>query len=89
VIVGGRVFVGSASGAVFSLDAATGCTYWSYETGNIARTAIQIVKPQNETRWIAFFGDSGGTAHAVDAQTGQLVEKRTTSAGPHHWVAGL
>src|SRR2546430_3894061 len=34
VIVGGRVFVGSAAGTVFSLDAATGCTYWSYETGN-------------------------------------------------------
>jgi polyvinyl alcohol dehydrogenase (cytochrome) len=75
VIVGGRVFVGSASGNVFSLDAATGCTYWSYDASNITRTAIQIVKPPNETRWIAFFGDSGGTAHAVDAQTGQPIWK--------------
>src|ERR1700676_402181 len=60
VIVGGRVFVGSASGTVFSLDAATGCTYWAYETGNIARTAIQIVKlpdsNSGDSRWIAHFG---------------------------------
>jgi hypothetical protein len=39
---------------VFSLDAATGCTYWSYDTGNIARTAIQIVKLPSDPRWIAY-----------------------------------
>ncbi len=29
-IVGGRVFVGSDAGTVYSLDAATGCVYWSF-----------------------------------------------------------
>src|SRR5579864_3442279 len=29
-VVGGRVFVGSGSGKVYSLNAATGCTYWSF-----------------------------------------------------------
>ena len=33
VIVGGRVFVGSTGGTVYSLDAATGCLYWTYDTG--------------------------------------------------------
>jgi polyvinyl alcohol dehydrogenase (cytochrome) len=27
----GRVFVGAADGSVFSLDARTGCTYWTYQ----------------------------------------------------------
>ena len=92
VIVGGRVFVGSASGTVFSLDAATGCTYWTYETGNIARTAIQIVKlpgsNSGDTRWIAYFGDSGGTAHAVDALTGQRIWKTKVDDFPLARITG-
>lgn len=31
-IAGGRVFVGSAGGTVYSLDAATGCTYWTFKS---------------------------------------------------------
>src|SRR5437773_2417509 len=30
-LIGGRVFVGSESGTVYSLDAATGCTRWSFK----------------------------------------------------------
>src|SRR5215831_14000683 len=32
-IVNGRLFVGSANGNVYALDAATGCTYWTYHAG--------------------------------------------------------
>ncbi|MGH9591969.1 MAG: PQQ-binding-like beta-propeller repeat protein [Bryobacteraceae bacterium] len=71
-LVGGRVFVGGA-GMVYSLDAATGCTYWTYEVGAIMRTAISIVRVGNQ--WIAYFGDGGGSAHAVDAQTGKALWK--------------
>jgi polyvinyl alcohol dehydrogenase (cytochrome) len=58
---------------VYSLDAATGCTYWTYEVGAIMRTAISVVKVGSQ--WIAYFGDGGGSAHAVDAQTGKLLWK--------------
>jgi polyvinyl alcohol dehydrogenase (cytochrome) len=71
-LVGGRVFVGG-SGKVYSLDAATGCTYWTYEVGAIMRTAISVVRAGNQ--WIAYFGDGGGSAHAVDAQTGKALWK--------------
>ena len=37
-VVGGRVFVGSYSGNVYSLDAATGCIYWSRLFGLAARS---------------------------------------------------
>ena len=37
VIVGGRVFIGSLSNVVYSLDSKTGCTYWGFKT--IARSA--------------------------------------------------
>lgn len=68
-VAGGRVFVGSASGQVFSLDAATGCIYWTYDAGASVRTAISIGKLPNG-RWAAYFGDFHATAHAVDAETG-------------------
>jgi polyvinyl alcohol dehydrogenase (cytochrome) len=74
-IVGGRVFVGSQKGVIYSLDAATGCIYWTYDAGNITRTALMIVRAGNPARWVVFFGDSGGSANALDAQTGQSLWK--------------
>lgn len=41
-LVDGRLFVVSSTGRVYSLDAKTGCTYWSFEMGHGARTAISI-----------------------------------------------
>src|SRR5262249_14591604 len=43
-VFGGRVFVGGASGAVHSLDAATGCLHWTYQAGAGVRTAVSIGK---------------------------------------------
>ncbi len=68
-VVGGRIFVGSGSGTVYSLDAATGCVYWTYDAGAGVRSAISIGKLANG-KWIAYFGDIKATAHAVDANTG-------------------
>ena len=41
-IASGRVFVGSDNGFVYSLDAKTGCLYWSFENGSIVRNALTI-----------------------------------------------
>src|SRR5271155_993026 len=61
-VVGGRVFIGSVSGNVYSLDAATGCTYWTYKAGGSIRNAPTIEKVGN--RYVAFFGDVKAFAHA-------------------------
>src|SRR5258706_7473388 len=39
-VASGRVFVGSDIGYVYSLDAATGCIYWSHEIGVGTRNAM-------------------------------------------------
>ena len=39
-IASGRVFVGSQKGAVYALDAATGCAHWSFMAAAGVRTAI-------------------------------------------------
>src|SRR5208283_5613629 len=41
-IVDGRVFVASATGHVYSLDAKTGCSYWTFDAQTGVRTAVTI-----------------------------------------------
>jgi polyvinyl alcohol dehydrogenase (cytochrome) len=41
-VVDGRVFVASASGRVFALDARTGCTYWTYDAAAGSNSAIVV-----------------------------------------------
>jgi polyvinyl alcohol dehydrogenase (cytochrome) len=87
-IVGGRVFVGSHGGKVYSLDLATGCTYWAYTADGIVRSGITVVKLPNSTRWAAFFGDSEGNGHAVDALTGQRIWKVELDSYPVARITG-
>ncbi len=76
-LAGGRVFVGNLNRTVYSLDAKTGCTYWSFQADGGVRTAIVIarVPVTGVTRTLAMFGDLRATVYAVDAQTGALVWK--------------
>jgi polyvinyl alcohol dehydrogenase (cytochrome) len=85
-IVGGRVFTGSASGAVYAIDAATGCIYWSYDAGAQVRTAVAIGKVGNA--YVAYFGDVRSTVHAVDAATGKPLWKMKVEDHPASRVTG-
>lgn len=82
-IASGRVFVGSDNGFVYSLDATTGCVYWSFENGSIIRNAPLVgpVKGQGSARYAVYFGDGKANVFALDAQTGRLLWK--TKADPH------
>lgn len=68
---GGRVFVGSPAGRVYSLDAATGCVHWYLDAGSQVRSAITVAKVGSG--YSAFFGDGKATAWAVDAATGKVI----------------
>src|SRR5580658_1981911 len=41
-VVDGRLFVTSSTGRVYSLDAKTGCSYWTYDAAAGSRTAVLI-----------------------------------------------
>jgi polyvinyl alcohol dehydrogenase (cytochrome) len=77
VVIGDRLFVSSVTGRVFSLDARTGCTYWSFEADGPVKSAITVGPADKEGggRNLAYFGDMAGFAYAIDAMTGQLVWK--------------
>jgi polyvinyl alcohol dehydrogenase (cytochrome) len=82
-IAGGRVFVGNDNGYVYSLDAKSGCIYWSFETGSLVRGAVMVgaVTGQGRTRYAVYFGDGHANAYALDAQSGKLLWK--TRVDPH------
>jgi len=72
-VVAGRVFVGSDIGWVYSLDAKTGCVYWSYMTKAAMRNAITVipVKGRTPVKYGVYFGDLKSNAYGLDAQTGK------------------
>jgi polyvinyl alcohol dehydrogenase (cytochrome) len=78
-IAGGRMFFGSAPGIVYSLDAKTGCTYWTFKAQAGVRTAISVgpYKGAGGTAGQAvYFADASANAYAVDAMTGKQIWTR-------------
>ncbi len=84
-VVNGRVFFGSANGTVYSLDAASGCVYWTFRAPERVRTAIEIAQ-RPDGRYAAFFGDGAANVYAVDAQTGQQLWRTKVE---DHKLAGI
>jgi polyvinyl alcohol dehydrogenase (cytochrome) len=76
-IVSGRVFASSDNGYTYSLDAKTGCVYWSFQNGSIVRNSPMVgaISGQGTTRWAVFFGDGHANVFALDAQTGRQLWK--------------
>ncbi len=71
-MVAGRVFVAADTGYLYSLDAATGCVYWSFLAEAGVRNAVSV-GPVTGGQFAAFFGDQKGNAYAVNARTGELI----------------
>ena len=69
-IVAGRVFLGVDTGLVYSLDAVTGCLYWSFQADAGVRTAVIV-----DARAVAYFGDLKANAYALDASSGKMLWK--------------
>ncbi len=83
-VAGGRLFFGSGNGTVYSLDAATGCVYWTFKAPTSVRTPITIALV--EGKYLAYFGDGAANVYAVDAQSGELVWKTKID---EHKLAGI
>ncbi len=78
-VVSGRVFVGSDIGYLYSLDARTGCSYWSFAAQGSIRTATTVaaVRSRGRRREALFFGDSKANVYALDARSGRLLWRRS------------
>ena len=72
----GTVFVGSQSGAVYALDARSGCLRWTFRASAEVRTPIVLSHDDDPGLHgkppLAFFGDLIGRVYALDSKTGAL-----------------
>lgn len=64
-IANGVVYVGSANGDFYAVDAQTGQEVWRFKTGNKVRSSPAIAEG------IVYFGSWDHNVYALDAQTGQ------------------
>jgi polyvinyl alcohol dehydrogenase (cytochrome) len=89
-LVNGRIFVGSQSGMVYALSAATGCIHWYFQADAAVRSAITIGRTGSgaNARYAAFFGDFNANAYAVDATTGRLLWKIKVDSFPVARITG-
>lgn len=89
-IAGGRVFVGSSNGYVYSLSGDTGCVHWFYKAASPVRGALSIgrIDTPSGPRDAAFFGDLGANVYALDAATGAVIWKMKVDPHPLARVTG-
>jgi len=85
-IAGGRVYVGADTGFVYSLDAKTGCVYWSFKASGGVRTAPSIGAVKGG--YAVYFGDVKANVYAVDAQTGKPIWAQRADPHPIARVTG-
>ncbi|MBI3491968.1 MAG: PQQ-binding-like beta-propeller repeat protein [Acidobacteria bacterium] len=85
-VAGGRLFVGSNSGDVYSLDAKTGCTIWMYHAKSAVRTAI-VIGPRGSGSAV-YFGDGRANVYALDAVSGDLLWSRNVDEHPSAHITG-
>lgn len=73
-VVAGRLFVGNRAGALYSLDAETGCTYWTFLPRSGIRSALSVGAvelPDKSDGYAIYFVDIQANAYAVNAHTGE------------------
>lgn len=82
VVAGGRVYVATAEGELYVLDAKSGCVHWTLEVEASVRSAITLEQRSNGDL-VAYFGDQTANVYAVDAKTGQVLWKVEVDEYPH------
>ena len=85
-VVAGRVFVSDDTGAVYSLNADSGCAYWKFqaEAGVRSAVSVKLAKPSA----MAYFGDLKANVYALDAQKGTLIWKVRADEHPEARITG-
>ena len=76
-VIGDRLYVTSMSGAVYALNAKTGCVYWRHAAEAATRSSVTVISlPAGApARHALFFSDWSKSAVALDADTGQQLWK--------------
>ena len=82
VIAGGRLYVATAEGEVYVLDAKTGCVHWTLEVEASIRSAMTL-EQRMDGGLLAYFGDQAANVYAIDAKVGKVLWKINVDEHPH------
>ena len=74
VVVAGRLYAGTVAGKLYSLDAKSGCVYWTFDADAPIRSGVMVGTSGQSTAAL-FFGDMKTNAYAVEASSGKLLWK--------------
>jgi polyvinyl alcohol dehydrogenase (cytochrome) len=90
IIVGGRLFLTSSSGRIYSLDAKTGCMHWRFDADAGVRTTPMIgqLKGGAPSGYLMYFGDFQRNVYALDANSGKLQWKMNVENHPRSVLTG-
>lgn len=81
-VVNGRLYVGHRNKYVYSLDALTGCTYWSFKADAGVRSVVAVEGD------ITVFADYETNVYALNADTGALKWRAKADDQPSSRVNG-
>ncbi len=75
-VVGDRLFLNASSGAIYALNARTGCAYWRFNAPAFTRGTIVVGPlPDAPSHYAIYVTDYTRAAYALDADSGTLVWK--------------
>lgn len=89
-VIGDRLFVTSMSGALYALNAKSGCVYWRHDAAAATRSSVNVVRmpPSSAARYALFFSDWTKAAVALDAETGAQIWKTVIDDQPGVQMTG-
>ncbi len=90
-IVGNRLYVTSTTGLLYSLNAQTGCTYWTFQAESEIRAAVSVgpLPGSSPPRFAVYAADlMKAFAYAVDASSGKLIWKTKLDQHPLARITG-
>src|SRR5689334_11724238 len=72
-VAGGRVFIGTLAGDVYSIDASSGCIHWASKATAGIRSGVTVGDANGVPA--IFFGDRSAVMYALNAESGELLWK--------------
>lgn len=83
----GRVYIATAEGDIYVLDAETGCVHWTLEAEAGIRTALTM-EQRDDGGQTVYFGDQSAHVYALDAESGTMRWKVEVDEYPHAAITG-
>ena len=88
-VIGDRLYVTSMAGALYALNAKTGCVYWRHAADAATRTSVTVADlPVAGARHVLFYSDWTKSAVALDADTGRQLWKTAIDDQPAEQMTG-